>query len=115
MRLEDLIADIEKGDMIYRGNCHDCEIPVEVTATLREDGAIVIDGNGSVYKVKDRRDSKYYFKCDACFKKDKTLRKFRETEVYSRSVGYLRPVKQWNKGKREEFKTRKLFKNTSGM
>jgi ribonucleoside-triphosphate reductase len=33
-----------------------------------------------------------------------------ETEVYSRIVGYLRPVKQWNKGKKEEFKMRKRFK-----
>nr|CBH37388.1 putative anaerobic ribonucleoside-triphosphate reductase [uncultured archaeon] len=32
-----------------------------------------------------------------------------ETEVYSRVVGYLRPVKQWNKGKREEFRNRKTF------
>jgi ribonucleoside-triphosphate reductase len=32
------------------------------------------------------------------------------TEVYSRSVGYLRPVSQWNKGKEEEFKERKTFK-----
>jgi ribonucleoside-triphosphate reductase len=32
-----------------------------------------------------------------------------ETEVYSRIVGYMRPVKQWNKGKQEEFKDRKLF------
>ena len=32
-----------------------------------------------------------------------------ETEVYSRVVGYLRPVNQWNKGKREEFKLRKTF------
>jgi Oxygen-sensitive ribonucleoside-triphosphate reductase len=31
-------------------------------------------------------------------------------EVYSRVVGYLRPIKQWNKGKREEFKLRKNFK-----
>ncbi len=31
----------------------------------------------------------------------------RETEIYSRIVGYLRPVKQWNVGKREEFKLRK--------
>ncbi|RJS83522.1 ribonucleoside triphosphate reductase [Methanophagales archaeon] len=32
-----------------------------------------------------------------------------ETEVYSRVVGYLRPVMQWNRGKREEFKLRKTF------
>ncbi len=30
-------------------------------------------------------------------------------EVYSRIVGYLRPVKQWNKGKQTEFKMRKTF------
>jgi anaerobic ribonucleoside-triphosphate reductase len=32
------------------------------------------------------------------------------TEVYSRVVGYLRPVNQWNEGKVEEFKVRKTFK-----
>lgn len=31
------------------------------------------------------------------------------TEVYSRIVGYLRPVKQWNKSKGEEFKVRGLY------
>ncbi|ETR71319.1 MAG: ribonucleoside-triphosphate reductase [Candidatus Magnetoglobus multicellularis str. Araruama] len=33
-----------------------------------------------------------------------------ETEVYSRVVGYLRPVKQWNNGKRAEFDIRKTYK-----
>ena len=27
-------------------------------------------------------------------------------EVYSRVVGYFRPVDQWNKGKKEEFEQR---------
>lgn len=31
------------------------------------------------------------------------------TEVYSRVVGYLRPVSQWNNGKKEEFSERKMF------
>ena len=31
-------------------------------------------------------------------------------EVYSRVVGYLRPVQSWNKGKQEEFSLRKKFK-----
>jgi len=31
-------------------------------------------------------------------------------EVYSRVVGYLRPVSQWNTGKQQEFKERKEFK-----
>jgi len=33
-----------------------------------------------------------------------------ETEVYSRVVGYLRPVKQWNVGKQAEFGMRKTFR-----
>lgn len=33
-------------------------------------------------------------------------------EVYSRVVGYLRPVQGWNKGKQEEFAMRKTFKCT---
>jgi ribonucleoside-triphosphate reductase len=33
-----------------------------------------------------------------------------DCEVYSRVVGYLRPVKQWNKGKQEEFDSRQVFK-----
>ncbi|MBW1764334.1 MAG: ribonucleoside triphosphate reductase, partial [Deltaproteobacteria bacterium] len=32
-----------------------------------------------------------------------------DTEVYSRVVGYLRPIKQWNNGKRAEFEMRKTF------
>lgn len=38
-----------------------------------------------------------------------------ETEVYSRVVGYHRPVKNWNKGKKEEFKERKTFKVTAAV
>jgi ribonucleoside-triphosphate reductase len=32
-----------------------------------------------------------------------------QTEVYSRVVGYLRPVQQWNDGKLTEFEKRKVF------
>lgn len=31
------------------------------------------------------------------------------TEVYSRVVGYYRPVQHWNAGKREEFRNRKPY------
>ncbi len=34
-------------------------------------------------------------------------------EVYSRVVGFLRPVTQWNDGKRQEFKERKEYKTKS--
>lgn len=32
-----------------------------------------------------------------------------KTEVYSRVVGYMRPVSGWNRGKRAEFKDRAVF------
>jgi ribonucleoside-triphosphate reductase len=36
------------------------------------------------------------------------------SEVYSRVVGYLRPVNQWNEGKVEEFKQRRTFRIEQG-
>lgn len=41
-----------------------------------------------------------HFKCPKCES---------DCEVYSRIVGYMRPVSQWNYGKQQEFKDRKLF------
>jgi len=32
------------------------------------------------------------------------------TEVYSRIVGYFRPISNWNIGKADEFKRRKEYK-----
>lgn len=40
-------------------------------------------------------------KCPQCGK---------STEVYSRVVGYYRPVSNWNEGKQQEFKERKVYK-----
>jgi len=44
--------------------------------------------------------------CPTCKSNNKT----NECEIYSRVVGYLRPVRQWNKGKQQEFTDRKVFK-----
>ncbi len=43
--------------------------------------------------------------CPVCFKR---------TEVFSRIVGYLRPVSQWNDGKKAEFKMRTTFVTERG-
>ena len=113
MKVEDLKADLKKGDMIYKGICHDCGIHVEVTARVAEEGAITIEG-GAIYKVKQGLEDELFFKCDNCFKEDTTLRNYKRTEVFSRCVGYLRPVQQWNRGKLAEFAIRKEFTNTKG-
>ena len=34
-------------------------------------------------------------------------------EIWSRVVGYLRPIEQWNKGKQAEFQDRKIMKKES--
>lgn len=60
-----------------------------------------------VYKV----GKKDFIKCKKCHKKDNFLRNFQPCEVYSRIVGYIRPIEQWNKGKKSEWKDRKPFKN----
>lgn len=39
----------------------------------------------------------------------------KETEVFSRIVGYYRPIKNWNKGKAAEFKERRVFKAENTM
>jgi len=43
-----------------------------------------------------------HYTCPKCVVEQKT-------EVYSRVVGYIRPVDQWNQGKRTEFDDRKTF------
>ena len=32
-----------------------------------------------------------------------------KTEVYSRIVGYFRPVQQWNVGKQHEYRNRRVY------
>jgi len=44
--------------------------------------------------------------------KDKGAKKRTRTEIFSRVVGFLTPISQWNKGKQEEWKDRKTFKDS---
>ncbi|MEK7562231.1 MAG: anaerobic ribonucleoside-triphosphate reductase, partial [Patescibacteria group bacterium] len=43
-----------------------------------------------------------HFECPQCTVKQ-------PCEVYSRVVGYIRPVQQWHKGKKQEYKERKEY------
>ena len=47
-------------------------------------------------------------------KKEMSEVKGSKCEVYSRVVGYLRPVQNWNKGKKEEFAMRKTMNGVEG-
>jgi len=107
-RLHDLFDEnLEKDSLMWQGACHDCQSDVKVEATLEADG-ILIKGGG----VYEPEADKFMMKCDSCYGNDSVLRNYQDCEVYSRVVGYLRPVNQWNDGKSAEFNDRIMF-NTS--
>lgn len=116
MKIEDLKKQgLEEHDLEYRGQCHDCGTPVTVLISVIESGEVTIEG-GAIYKVKQGfAGDGIFFKCAVCFKKDKTLRDYQDCEVYSRVVGYLRPISQYNLGKKTEYDMRTEFTNTKGL
>jgi len=75
--------------------CHDCK------KAVRDGVLLVYDDSGNKIKV---------HKCNKCYEKNPSLTNFRKCEVYSRIVGYIRPVSQWHVGKKQEFKEREEFK-----
>ncbi len=104
-RLHDLFeSHPDRDTLTWSGRCHDCGAELSVTATARADG-IHIHG-GAVYEPVEGH---FFLKCDDCHRKDPVLRNYQPCEVYSRVVGYLRPVTQWNDGKQAEFCLRKTF------
>jgi len=86
--------------------CWDCQKEIglneDFMAYPHEQGDCLIQG-------KDGKPKKVFVKCRACHTKDPHLH-FQKCEVYSRIVGYIRPVEQWNKGKKEEWKDRTPYK-----
>jgi hypothetical protein len=82
--------------------CWDCKRKIELDNKKIKNGFLLTyEKEGEKFSV---------FKCKDCFEKSKELKNFQPCEVYSRIVGYLRPVQQWNLGKQEEFKERKNYK-----
>ena len=67
--------------------CHDCGKALE-----RGDEYMPYEANGETLA-----------KCRACHEANSVLTGFQKTEVYTRVVGYIRPVEQWNKGKQQEY------------
>ena len=81
--------------------CHDCGAEINVNEELIENGVYLsYDNSGSTINI---------FKCNDCFEKSKALTNYQPCEVYSRVVGYIRPVQQWHKGKKQEYGERVEF------
>jgi len=102
MKIEKIKKQLETTDRIeYGGKCHDCGKDVKVSISRNEEKGITIVG-GAVYNPVINDTKQLFFKCDNCFTKDNTLKNWRQIEVFSRVVGYIRPISGWNKGKLEE-------------
>ncbi len=86
--------------------CHDCGEEISINGELIENGVCLsYDNAGEKINI---------LKCNECYAKNPALTNFQKCEVYSRVVGYIRPVEQWHKGKREEYEERKEFKMPEG-
>ncbi|MDP3883107.1 MAG: anaerobic ribonucleoside-triphosphate reductase [Candidatus Staskawiczbacteria bacterium] len=81
--------------------CHDCRKKIQTEKEEIKNGKMLVYDN--------RGEKTTVTKCDDCFAKNPSLTNFQECEVYSRVVGYLRPVSQWNTGKKREYSERKEY------
>lgn len=81
--------------------CHDCGKEIKIEQEEIKNGVQLFYENGE--------EKIGVFKCNGCYEQNKSLNNFRECEVYSRIVGYLRPVSQWNNGKKQEYQERKEY------
>jgi len=86
--------------------CHDCKKNIEV------EGEAISNGVYLEYQNGDAKISVY--KCNDCYAKSPALTNYQPCEVYSRVVGYIRPVQQWHKGKKQEYGERSEFKVAPG-
>jgi hypothetical protein len=82
--------------------CHDCK------KEIKTDKGNLVNGVFLVYK--SGSDEHKILKCNACFEKNPGLTNYQPCEVYSRIVGYIRPIQQWNVAKVQEYKERKEYK-----
>ncbi len=81
--------------------CYDCGKKIEFK------GDEIANGKMLIYDTKDGKIA--VFKCTECAEKHPELTDYQDCEVYSRIVGYIRPVQKWHPGKVEEFKDRVEF------
>ena len=93
-------AKTAKNEKVF---CWDCKKEIEIKGNKIKNGKMLIYETGGEKLI--------VFKCLDCFSQSQELKNYQPCEVYSRIVGYLRPVQQWNLGKKEEFRWRREYRN----
>jgi len=89
--------------------CHDCDKEIAIDSNQELENAVSL-----VYALPAQAGNAgekiNILKCNDCYAKNPSLTNFQPCEVYSRVVGYIRPVQQWHKGKKQEFGERVEYK-----
>lgn len=95
-----------KNKMETNNICRDCGAELKVENEEIQNGVfLVYDNAGEKINI---------LKCNDCYAKNQALTNFQECEVYSRVVGYIRPVQQWHKGKKQEYNEREEYAMPEG-
>ncbi len=108
--MKDLITKAGDNQFInFKVTCMDCG--KDFTLKVKRTGPESAEITGGAVGVKKGKagEKEYRFKCPTCFATDQNF-EFPDCEVYSRVVGYLRPVAQFNDVKQAEFYARKIYK-----
>ena len=105
-KLSDWMQDSQR--VTVHADCCGCDMPVTITLERIAPDQIRVDG-GAMFKPPEswHEPDEFLFKCNGCFRDNPQFGM--RTEVYSRVVGYMRPVSQWNGAKKSEFQMRKTF------
>ncbi len=91
-----------KQKAIEIAKCYDCGKDINIKEREIENGVLLM--------YEDDSQELFVMKCDKCYKKNPGIENYKECEVYSRIVGYLRPVQNYNPGKKQEYTERKEYK-----
>lgn len=101
--IEAMFFKEQTNELEWVGTCHCCKKDVLVEAINSPEGITIL--GGAIY----RNEVGDFLKCESCYSIDPVLKNYQPCDCYSRVVGYMRPVSNWNDAKQEEFKMRKEY------
>ena len=116
------MANVKIANAAGKTVCHDCKKAIKIQGKEIKNGGVMLVYPSGGAKGGDERmfidyenaqEKTVVLKCQDCFRKSPELSNYRPCEVYSRIVGYLRPVQQWNLGKKQEFGEREEYRYIS--
>ena len=106
-KLSDLHEEKAAKIITFAGKCRTCQTDAQLISEMDYDGRF--ETRGDAWVITTPRTGWVIF-CADCGIPKNFVEEQTETEVYSRVVGYLRPVKNWHDSKKAEYENRVNFK-----